>query len=149
MKVLGLDCATKTGWALAEDGKVIESGVQDFSKRRGDSNGMMFLRFRRWLEDMIQGQKPGVLCYERAHHRGGAATEIGVNLAGRVQEAAALAGIECSSFHTAEIKKFAVGAGNAGKPEMMEAAAKLLGRPPIDDNEADACFIALLGGREV
>ena len=148
MKILGLDTATKTGWCLVDGGKVVESGVQDFAKRRGESNGLMFLRFRKWLDNLIDTARPELLAYERAHHRGGAATEICVNLAGRVQEAAEAWNIECAAYHTSEIKRRATGKGGAGKPEMMEAAAKLLGRPPLDDNEADACFIALLAHDE-
>jgi hypothetical protein len=39
LNILALDPATKTGWALYENGP-IESGVQDFSTIRGESNGM-------------------------------------------------------------------------------------------------------------
>jgi len=40
MKILALDTATKTRWAIFDSaaGKIIESGVQDFAKRRGESN---------------------------------------------------------------------------------------------------------------
>ena len=39
--------------------------------------------------------------------------------------------------HTAELKKWATGKGNAGKPRMIEAA-RARGWEPVDDNEADA-----------
>lgn len=81
MIILSLDCATKTGWALIKDGRVFESGVQDFTKRRGDSNGMLFLRFRNWLGAMLD-MGPALVAYERAHHRGGAATEIAASIGG-------------------------------------------------------------------
>lgn len=144
MKVLGLDTATKTGWAIFDSasGRIIESGVQDFAKRRGESNGLMFLRFRKWLSQIIDTARPDLIAYERAHHRGGAATEIGVNLTGRVQEAAAINGIEYASVQANSLKLWATGKGNAGKPEMIAAARKLIGRAPIDDNEADAVMIA-------
>ena len=46
--ILALDLATHTGWAVASnDGKIISSGVQDFSKKRGEDNGLLFLRFLR------------------------------------------------------------------------------------------------------
>ncbi len=141
MKILALDCATKTGWALY-DGRLLESGVQDFSKRRGDSNGMMFLRFRKWLADLITEHSPGAVVYEQSHHRGGAATEIGVNLTGRVQEICADMSIEFSSVHTATLKKWATGHGKADKGQMMARAVTIIGRPPIDDNEADAVMLA-------
>ena len=139
MNILALDCATKTGWALLFDGH-IESGVQDFSKRRGESNGMMFLRFRGWLESTFSRSVEfgGVVAYEQAHHQGGAATEICVNLTGRAQEFAASVAAETMAPHTATIKKFATGKGNAGKDAMMAYFRRETGREPIDDNEADA-----------
>ncbi len=147
MKILALDTATKTGWAICRDGKIFESGVQDFSKKRGESNGIMFLRFRNWLGAMMD-LKPDVVAYERPHHRGGPATEIAVNLAGRVQEVASEKGIEYGIVQTTTLKKWATGMGNASKEEMMVEAGKHLGRTPIDDNEADAVLIALWAWEE-
>ena len=143
--ILGLDCATKTGWCLlGADGKPIESGVQDFSKRRGESNGLVFLRFRKWLTELIQAlpMKPGLVPYERAHFRGGAATELCVGLQTRVQEVCAELGIESAPVPTMTLKKSATGSGKAGKDAMIETARAILGREPIDDNEADAVHVA-------
>lgn len=148
MKILSLDCATKTGWAIY-DGRLIESGVQDFSKRRGDSNGMMFLRFRKWLHEIMADHTPAVVVYEQSHHRGGAATEIGVNLTGRVQEVCAELGVEFTAVHTASLKKWACGHGKADKAQMIERAAAIIGRAPIDDNEADAVLLAAYMDRDV
>ncbi|OPY03522.1 MAG: hypothetical protein A4E60_00187 [Syntrophorhabdus sp. PtaB.Bin047] len=147
--ILALDCATKTGFALVKTGKIIESGTMDFSKRRGESNGAMFLRFRRWLSVTLE-QIPGVklLVYERAHHRGGAATEIGVNMAGRVQEVGAEKGIEHVPVETKTLKKWATGRGNVDKEAMIEASVKYLGRQPEDDNEADAVLLAMYAHEE-
>jgi Holliday junction resolvasome RuvABC endonuclease subunit len=144
--ILALDCATKTGWCLMKDGKVFESGVQDFSKSRGESNGAMFLRFRQWLHMMMDGlgweREVHLVIYEAAHHRGGAATEIAVNMTGRVQELAEEAHIPFASVHTGTLKKFATGNGAASKEDMVRQAAIMLGRQPIDDNEADAVHLA-------
>lgn len=144
MIILGVDCGTKTGWALyeSETGRIIESGVQDFSKRRGESNGLMFLRFRKWICEMIAIGGVGLIGYERAHFRGGAATEIGVGMQTRVQEAAAERGLEAAPVHTGTLKKFATGKGNSGKRAMVAAAFMFLGRRAVDDNEADAVHIA-------
>lgn len=141
MIILALDCATKTGWSLYIDGKLTESGVQDFKKKRGETNGMLFLKFRKWLQDMYNMYVPDLIVYEQATHRGGAATEICANLTGRVQEIAASWDLNCSQVRPTELKKFATGKGNAGKAEMIYAAGKILGREPIDDNEADAVLI--------
>lgn len=139
--ILALDCATKTGFALIKDGKIYESGVMDFSKKRGESNGMMFLRFRQWLSRMMD-LPIKVVVFEQAHHRGGAATEICVNLTGRVQEICAERGVEFAAVHSGTLKKWATGHGKADKRDMIGKAMLLLGRNPIDDNESDAALMA-------
>ncbi len=146
--ILALDCATKTGWCLLRDGKVYESGVEDFSKRRGESNGAMFLRFRHWLTQLVDRDDVHLVVYEQSHHRGGSATEIGVGLTTRVQEICAQVKTEYVPIHTATVKKFATGRGNADKGAMVEKAREVLGREPQDDNEADAVMLALLAYKE-
>jgi Holliday junction resolvasome RuvABC endonuclease subunit len=142
--ILGLDMATKTGWCILQDGQVIASGVQDFSKRRGESNGILFLRFRKWLLDLLNTvpEKPMVIAYEGAHFRGGAPTEVCVGLQTHCQSIAAELGIESTRVHTMTLKKYACGTGKANKVAMMKIAARFLGREPIDDNEADAVHLA-------
>jgi Holliday junction resolvasome RuvABC endonuclease subunit len=154
MITLGLDMATKTGWCFASNNKIvgrvgkstiIESGVQDFAKRRGEGNGLLFMRFRKWLIDLCETLKPDLIVYERAHFRGGAATELCVGMQTRAQELAAEIGVESAPVPTGTLKKWATGKGNAGKEQMMEMASVYLGREPIDDNEADAALLALYG----
>jgi Holliday junction resolvasome RuvABC endonuclease subunit len=139
--ILAIDAATKTGWALIKDGKVYESGVQDFSKRRGESNGAMFLKFRNWIGRMLD--LPGItfVTYEQTFSRSQAATEILENLRGRVQKECAARNIEYAPVYATELKKWACGSGKADKGQMMARAVALLGRPPLDDNEADACLM--------
>jgi Holliday junction resolvasome RuvABC endonuclease subunit len=146
MRILALDCATKTGWALVTEGRILESGVLDFAKRRGESNGSMFLRFRVWLQIMLR--EVDFVVYEMAHHRGGAATEICVNLTGRVQELCAAKKIEYSTVHSGTLKKWACGGGKADKQKMLHAALIYLGRPAEDDNEADAVLMGMWAWQE-
>jgi len=143
MRIIAIDTATKTGWATIDGGRVVESGVQDFTRRRGESTGMLFLKFRKWLTELVEAFPPDVVVYEQSHHRGGAATEIGVNLTGRVQEIATENGLEYASVHTSSLKKWVTGSGTASKADMIEAAKEVLGRDPIDDNEADAVHIGM------
>jgi len=145
--ILGLDMATKTGWCFVDDrGQVVESGVQDFTKKRGEGNGLLFLRFRKWLNELtrclVRGKKVRLIAYEQAHHRGGAATVLCVGLETRAQEQAAKLGIESAPVMANRLKHFATGKGRARKGEMIEAAARILGRAPVDDNEADAVHVA-------
>lgn len=143
MKILALDLASKTGWALIVAGAVQESGVQDFTKRRGESNGILFLRARKWLSETCAMTIPDLIAYEQAHFRGGAATEICVGLQTRAQEIAAERGIESVPIPTITLKKWATGSGKGDKAAMIVQAAYLLGRQPLDDNEADAVLLGL------
>jgi hypothetical protein len=147
MRVLCLDLATKTGWALF-DGERVESGVQNFSLERGDSPGMRYLKFNRWLAEtcLFAGdtisKPPELIVYEACHNRGGAATEVANGLTTRVQEFCALHHIDHTSVHTSTLKKHATGSGTASKDQMINAAIKRWGIIPADDNEADALCIA-------
>jgi hypothetical protein len=138
MNVLALDLATKTGWAT-NAGR--QSGTQIFDVRRGESPGMRFLRCRGWLSEMAK-LVGGIdlIIYEQAHHRGGAATACCVGLVSTVQTFAAEHNMELMSIHTGELKRWATGKGNAGKPQMIEAAIQR-GWDPQDDNEADAVLL--------
>jgi hypothetical protein len=135
MNILALDMATKTGWATNVKRT---SGIQTFDVRRGESPGMRFLRCRGWLTEMINllGDIDPIV-YEQAHHRGGAATACCVGLVSTVQTFAAEHDTELMAVHTGELKRWATGKGNAGKPQMIKAA-KARGWSPADDNEADA-----------
>lgn len=146
MRILALDCGTKTGWALAEAGRVSESGVQTFDLQRGESPGMRFLRFRGWLARVWALTPPELVYYEQAHHRSGAATMVGVAFATRVQEWAAEHEIDCLPVHTATLKKFATGSGRANKSAMIAVAttdARGGRKPDLTDDEADAIILAI------
>lgn len=143
-RILALDLGTRTGWAASIPGIGVESGVQIFDLRRGESPGMRFLRFRRWLSGMLETLSPGVVAYELAHHRGGPATELAVGLQTRVQELAAARGLEYVSVHTGTLKRHATGSGRAPKGAMIEAARARWPSQTIEgDDQADAlCVLA-------
>ena len=136
-KILALDLATTTGWATNALNRV--SGTIEFALKRGESPGMRFLRCRAWLNEFheLTNARLDILCYEQAHHRGGAATACCVGLVTVAQSFAAENGIELMPVHTATLKKFATGSGRANKQDMIEAA-RTRGWQPVDDNEADA-----------
>jgi len=149
MNVLALDLGTRTGWALVDKG-VTESGVQVFDVKRGESPGMRYLRFNRWLDEIAgDGHRPEVIVYEQAHHRGGAATEIAAGFATRVQEFCARHGIEHASVHSATLKKFATGSGRASKEDMLERAQQKFKPDIIHDDEADALWILEYARQEI
>ena len=147
MNILALDCGTKTGWASFVDGRV-ESGVQDFSLKRGESKGIRFLRFNTWLNDMLELIKPYVVVYEMAHLRGGSPTEILVGMTTRIEEFCESKNIEYSSVHSSALKKFATGSGKANKEDMRRAAVLKYERIVDNDDEADALHALAWAGQE-
>lgn len=149
MKILALDCATKTGWALANGGKIIESGVQEFTVKRGESPGMRFLRFRKWVEELMQNFQPNVVVYEQAHYRGGAATELCVGFVTRVQEVASAWGANYQGIHANTLKKTLTGHGKGDKEAVIRAVEARTGIKPIDDNHADAIALCLCMADEI
>lgn len=143
MVTLCLDLATKTGWVLKR-GAPLESGVQDFAKKRGESEGMIYIRFRAWLEQFVDMVKPDLVLYEMPHARG-AGTVVLMGLETRVHEVAATRGFDYQKVHSASIKKAATGSGKASKEQVKAAIKARLGREPVDDNEADAVGILIWG----
>lgn len=148
MKILGLDQATTTGFAIAESGGIVESGTWELADRRrtGESRGMRYVRFRQELMEVFD-RHPDIrlIVHEQTLLRGGAATEIANGLKALILETAVRKGVEASCVHTTELKKWATGSGRADKPAMVEACRRRSGRDPRDDNEADAILIALWG----
>jgi Holliday junction resolvasome RuvABC endonuclease subunit len=107
----------------------VASGVVRFDLKRGESHGMRFLRFRAWIREVLahgdfapHGRPVGVVAYEQAHHRGGAATSLCVGLVTEVLAEAAAVGAETTSVHTGTLKKHATGRGGADKDAMHRAA---------------------------
>jgi len=157
LNILAIDAALKTGWATLINGR-IESGVQDFTKKRGESNGLVFMRFNAWLDGLYRMGIRNVdnrclrsfelVVYEQAHHRGGAATNLCVGMTTRVEEFAQRISAECMPIHTATLKKYATGSGRASKEQMIEAFEAATYRRAITDDEADAYFLLKLAMNE-
>lgn len=146
MNILALDLGTRTGWATNMTGRV-ESGVQIFDVKRGESPGMRYIRFNRWLDELVVSDvglaHVGLVVYEQSHNRGGAATEVAAGFTTRVQEFCALHKKEHAAIHSATLKKFTTGSGRGDKADMERAAiAKgwLIDGGSIhhDDNQVDA-----------
>lgn len=146
MKILGLDLASKTGWAIL-DGAGIVSGTWDCSPRRGDSTSMRLIYLRAQLR-RIATESPKLVVYEAALAHGGPGSQaaaIAHELAGVLKTWCHDEGIPHHAVHVSTLKKWATGRGNAKKPEMVAAAEAVLGRKVKDDNEADAVHLARYG----
>lgn len=110
---------------------------------------MRYLRFRTWLRDMFETEKPDVVYFEevRRHLSTDAAHVHGGLLA--------VLTAECESKETpyqgvpvGTIKKAATGSGAAKKAAMIDAAKRLYPDQVIeDDNQADAlCILYTIAG---
>jgi len=137
MRFLAIDLGIHSGWACNEP---FNHGVEDFTLSRGESRGIIFLKFNRWLLMMNDLVKPSVIIFEQPHTRGGYATEILVGMSTRILDICATIGIESMSVHSATLKKFATGSGKSKKPDMLLALSKT-GISVEDDNECDAIWL--------
>ena len=50
--ILALDLGQKTGWAVRNVDGAIASGTVEFKPGRFEGGGMLFLRFRAWLQEV-------------------------------------------------------------------------------------------------
>lgn len=148
MRVLGLDQATATGWAIADESAVIvKSGCVRFADK---SHGRRFYNFSMWLEQLLEQEQPDVIVYELPHLRGFQASLVCVGFVAQIERIAYEHNIRCLSVRADKVKLFATGKGRwSDKKPMIEAACLVTGKLIIDDNEADAIHMARLGVQEV
>lgn len=147
IRILALDTGTACGWATWEPKReTFTSGTQHFKLGRGESPGMRFLRFRRWLSEMLDLVKPKVIAYERsAHFKSAAAAEVCHGFQTIMHEEAACREIDTAPIQNSALKSHATGKGNCGKPAMVAAARKrwLIQLDDEEDDRADAlCILA-------
>lgn len=145
---LGIDPGTHCGWAVFGPTDIHHaSGVWNLSPRRHEGGGMRFLRLRTYLEEVIRATGVTTVYYEEVHrHKGTDAAHIYGGIIAHIQQFCEQEGIAYAGVPVAAIKKAATGKGNANKDLMLAAAIQqFYGVDVIDDNHADALFIALHG----
>ena len=141
--ILALDLGTHTGWALHQLDSTITSGTERFKPQRFEGGGMRFLRFKRWLNELLSnsGHINAVYFEEVRRHAGVDAAHAYGGFMGHLTAWCEHHNIPYQGVPVGTIKKHATGKGNAGKDEMI-ASIRARGHTPVDDNEADA--LALL-----
>lgn len=141
--ILALDLGTHTGWALHHRDGSTTSGTSHFQPQRFEGGGMRYLRFRRWLNELLAAacHINAVYFEEVRRHAGVDAAHAYGGFMGQLTAWCELNLIPYQGVPVGTIKKHATGKGNAGKDDMIAAAVKR-GHVPADDNEADA--LALL-----
>ncbi|MEW5726326.1 MAG: hypothetical protein AB1918_00730 [Pseudomonadota bacterium] len=140
--ILALDLGTTTGWAMRlADGAVV-SGTMEFMPGRYEGGGMRFLRFRSWLDHLLDGARTIDLIHfeEVRRHAGTDAAHIYGGFLAHLAAWCELKHIPYQGVPVGTIKRHATGKGNAGKDAVI-AAMRSRGFNPEDDNEADALAI--------
>lgn len=137
MNILALDVATKCGWAVT--GGIY--GYWDLSPKRDESSGMRLIRFRSKLKEIISTMPIDIVVFERTAGFHTGALIVQSELHGVLKVTLEDLNLQYKAYSATEIKKFATGKGNAGKPAMIEAACRMYGYKGSNDNEADALHI--------
>lgn len=141
MKILALDFGTKTGWAINSDAFGAISDTENFRCRASDSRGMIFVRFDKWINEMLSAHKPAMVVHERPHLRGRAASEVLNGMLAFMVKACRVHGVQYTDCPSTTLKKFATGKGTASKEKMMEAYREKWKENPVDDNSCDARWL--------
>lgn len=138
-KILALDVATHCGWKTET-----ASGVWNFTPKKDESGGFRLVRFKAKLREICELENINLITFERTSGFHKNALIVQAELHGVLKIFCEENKIEYRAFSASEIKKFATGKGNAGKPEMIKAAQIKWGYLGNDDNEADAMAIYFL-----
>jgi Holliday junction resolvasome RuvABC endonuclease subunit len=136
LRILALDPATHCGYAISRS----LYGVWDLTPKRDESIGMRLIRLRNKLNEIIESEKINLVVFERSGGQHVAAVIVQSELQGQIKVICEDHKIEYRAYSSQEIKKFATGKGNVGKPAMIAAAQEKLGYPGKNDNEADALW---------
>lgn len=142
MRILALDVASKTGWALSHGDAMIASGCWDLTPKRDESRDMRLIRFENKLNEI---DKSGVdlVAYEHTVGLYVGAIMVQSELHGILKRWCQMRVpmVQYAAYSAAEIKKFATGKGNAKKDVVLAAVCRRW-KVVASEDEADA--IALL-----
>lgn len=144
MTWIGIDPATKCGWAVIEDdGTRVASGVWKLDRRRGDGAGMTFVRFEQNFRELLATYTPHAVAYDQQVNRYAGAAHIGAGIISHLQRICEELEVPYSGVPFATVKKHATGKGNASKDDMVMAAVCQFGvLDTTTDDEADALWVA-------
>lgn len=143
LAILALDLATNTGWAALDPQGRVTSGTQRFDLAKGETEGVRWLRFRRWLREMLDLTGARLVAREQMLLVAlpGAAAKLAAGLHTVVEEELAERGLDGSCVHAGTLKKWATGRGNAKKPDMIAEAERRYGLTGLTHDRADALLI--------
>ncbi|WP_056033450.1 hypothetical protein [Loktanella sp. 3ANDIMAR09] len=157
-KILALDLATTTGWAICTPGVSMRSGSVRFAGPKEDQ-AMAFARYSEWLDDIFRENEITAVVYEQPmdprhmkNPKTGRATtnfdtiRLLLGLCAVTEARSRICGIpRIFEAPVQSVRKHLL-KGRPPKGEAKIAVARMLsilGYRPTDDNEADAIAIAL------
>lgn len=150
MSVIGIDPGTKCGWCVRHDGGGMDSGTWNLKGGRFEGGGMRFLRMRQHIAELLDTTKPTLVAFEEVRrHQGVDAAHIYGGIIAVITEECERRKVPYMGIPVGTIKKRATGKGNAGKPDMMDAARREWPGWTGDDNEADARWIAVCASEAI
>jgi hypothetical protein len=116
---------------IAAPGRHITSGTEHFKPQRFEGGGMRFLRFKRWLNELLSASDHinAVFFEEVRRHAGVDAAHAYGGFMGHLTAWCEHHNIPYQGVPVGTIKKHATGKGNAGKDEMI-ASVRLRGHTP-------------------
>jgi len=145
-RIFAIDPATHCGWAISRT----VYGCWDLTPKRDESAGMRLIRLRSKLQEIIKSEKINLVVFERPGGRFKGAIIVQSELQGQIKVVCEDLSIDYRAYSSMEMKKYATGKGNAGKPAMIAAAKTKLGYPKDqnNDNECDALWLLELAKSE-
>jgi Holliday junction resolvasome RuvABC endonuclease subunit len=137
MNILAVDPASESGWAFSNT----EYGTWDLRTRKDESQGMKLIRLEGKLNEIHKVKNLDLIVYERPAGRNTDSVIKHGKLTGTIEKWCEENGVQYAGYSASEIKKFATGKGNCGKPAMIFAAKQKYGYQGNNDNEADALHL--------
>lgn len=146
--ILALDLGTTTGWALSLPDRSVTHGYVSFKPQRFEGGGIRYLRFRRWLDELLTTTAPSsgvsgldaVYFEEVRRHLGVDAAHAYGGFLATLTSWCEHQKIPYQGVPVGTIKRHVTGKGNAGKSAMV-SAMRARGYLVADDNEADALAV--------
>lgn len=146
--VIGLDLATRSGWAAVTlDGRRLGSGAWPLSPRKGRSKADRWVRFADALRELLaslEGRVAAVALERPIGHAGSPSVPaVASGLVALAELACERRGIATLQVSPMTAKKAAAGSGRASKGEVAEAMAARFGVELEPGDEADALAVAV------
>lgn len=148
MRLVALDLGTTSACVVLDPGLPPIVAEWDCSVRRGESAGMRFLRFRRYLAAVLDESPVDLVGYENpgGNIRNHVAAAVLLGMVAEIQAACAARKLDYIGFNPSTVKKLALGKGGGpgtDKKAMIAAANAKWPTLPMKMTEhiADALFV--------